>query len=75
MPYYGCTGGASGHVHPNLGTLNAITDAGNGRIGSFEPLFGTDDWDGATPETIHEAVARLAAAFRNHAGTRVPDHE
>jgi hypothetical protein len=72
MPYYGCGGGASGHVHPNLSVLNQITAAGNGRIGSFDPPAGTDDWDGSTPSNIHEAVARLAAAFRKHAGTRVP---
>ncbi len=75
MPYYGCFGGASGHVHPNKPILDQITAAGNGRIGSFDPPAGTDDWAGSEPTTIHEAVARLAAAFRNHAGTRVPGLE
>ena len=73
MPYWGCIGGGSGHVHGNLPVLAAITDAGNGRVGSFDSPPGTDDWEGVTPPNIHQAVARLAAAFRKHVGNKVPD--
>jgi hypothetical protein len=72
MPYWGCIGGGSGHVHANKPVLDAITDAGNGRIGSFDAPAGHDDWDGAAPANIHQAVARLAAAFRKHVGVKVP---
>ena len=72
MPYYGWMAGGSGHVHANKPTLDAITDAGNGRIGSFDAPPGQDDWEGVTPANTHLAVARLAAAFKKHTGMKVP---
>jgi hypothetical protein len=72
MPYWGCIGGGSGHVHANKPVLDALSDAGNGRVGSFDPPSGHDDWEGTAPVSIHIAVARLAAAFKNHVGTKVP---
>ena len=73
MPYWGSSGGGSGHVHANKPILDAITDAGNGKIGSFDSPPGTDDWENVTPANIHQAVARLAAAFRKHLGVKVPE--
>ena len=76
MPYFCMTGGGgSGHVHGNLPVLNAITDAGNGRIGSFDPPPGHDDWEGGAPTNAHAAIARLASAFHKHVGIRVPGLE
>jgi hypothetical protein len=72
MPYFCAGGGGSTHVHANKSVLDALMDAGNGRVGSFDSPPGTDDWEGVTPPNIHDAVARLAAAFRKHVGTKVP---
>ena len=72
MPYFCTGGGGSSHVHANKPVLDALSDAGNGRVGSFDPPPGHDDWEGVAPVSIHIAVARLAAAFKKHADMKVP---
>jgi len=72
VPYF-CTGGGTFHTHANKPVLDVLVDAGNGRVGSFDAPAGTADWEGVTPTNVHEAVARLAAAFHRHVGLKVPE--
>jgi len=41
--------------------------------GTYQAPSGSeDDWDSAPPSSVNDAIARLAAAFRAHTGSPVP---
>lgn len=79
MGYFTVPSGATGHQHANKAVLDALQNAGSGAViteaerasldGAFTTPPGTEAiWDGSPPETLGEAVSRLAVLLAKHVG-------
>jgi hypothetical protein len=79
MGYFTALSGATGHEHANKAVLDALLNAGSGAViteserASLDGLFtippGTETiWDGSAPETLGEAVSKLAVLLARHVG-------
>jgi hypothetical protein len=79
MGYFTVPSGATGHQHANKAVLDALQNAGSGAViteaerasldGAFTTPPGTEAiWDGSPPETLGEAVSRLAVLLARHVG-------
>jgi hypothetical protein len=82
MGYFPVPGGGSGtdHQHANKAVLDALQNAGSGTViteaerasldGAFTTPPGTEAiWEGSPPETLGEAVSKLAVLLAKHLGT------
>jgi hypothetical protein len=80
MGYFTVPSGATGHQHANKAVLDALQNAGSGAViteaerasldGAFTTPPGTETiWEGSPPETLGEAVSRLAVLLAKHVGT------
>ena len=81
MGYFPVPGGGSGtdHQHANKAVLDALQNAGSGAViteaerasldGAFTTPPGAEAiWEGSPPETLGEAVSRLAVLLAKHVG-------
>jgi len=82
MGYFPVPGGGSGtdHQHANKAVLDALQNAGSGTVitederasldGAFTIPPGTEAlWNSDPPETLGEAVSKLAVLLAKHLGT------
>jgi hypothetical protein len=79
MGYFTVPSGATGHQHANKAVLDALQNAGSGAViteaerasldGAFTTPPGTEAvWEGSPPETLGEAVSKLAVLLAKHVG-------
>lgn len=79
MGYFTVPSGATGHQHANKAVLDALQNAGSGAViteaerasldGAFTTPPGTETiWEDSPPETLGEAVSRLAVLLAKHVG-------
>ena len=80
MGYFTVPSGTAGHLHANKAVLDALQNAGSGAViteaerasldGAFTIPPGTEAlWNSDPPETLGEAVSKLAVLLAKHLGT------